>query len=597
MKTKNAQQGVEGPAVAESRLDTGASFPPRYTSDGRGMLRRDAGVYVLHLQGSDEDMARQHGELLAAEIRQGAIPFMAGYLPGQIHDESFPWPFVWLARQSLELLTRFIGGRLPREHRSSLEAVARGAGLPPHILVQALGVADGLPILMDVMGRIHGLGAAVGALGSAGRGMGCSGVIALPEATRDGHVFHGRNLDYDGFGFWDRFPLVAFCRPLEGQAYAFVSSAGAHTAALTAMNASGLFLGSNTAPTRDVSLRGVPFFVVNENALRKARTLGEAVVLLGDERPVSGYNVHLSHRDGEAAVVEYSYSKSRVRRPKDGLLFATNHYLVPEMAATSPELPIVDLASSAGRLARLEARLGPSRGQITLEQVIDCMRDQVEQAAGETRPAGDVVLNYYNIASVVADVTERRLWVTAEAAPCALGRYVMFDLQGELESFGKERAYPLEEVPGVPESPASMAVGKLLDAHVALAHHHDPKAARACLKEALGAAPEEGRLHLDLALVELNLSNPEPAKWHAQRFLELALPSEPRRHRGHLVLAWCNDLAGQRAEAVEERARARAAARGSRSAEFELSVFGRKRMTPGDCKGMQIDLYNGRRLA
>jgi len=52
------------------------------------MLRRDADVYVLHLQGTREEIARQHGELLRDEIQKGVVPLMANFLAQQLKDDS-----------------------------------------------------------------------------------------------------------------------------------------------------------------------------------------------------------------------------------------------------------------------------------------------------------------------------------------------------------------------------------------------------------------------------------------------------------------------------------------------------------------------------
>ena len=255
----------------------------------------------------------------------------------------------------------------------------------------------------------------------------------------------------------------------------------------------------------------------------------------------------------------------------------------------------MDLANSAGRYARLEARLRDRRGGLTVDHLVDCLRDQIEQATGEARPGGDVVLNFYNIGSVVADVTEGRLWVTVDPAPSALGRYVRFDLHKELDGFCKERAYPLDVLPPSGETPSKAAVGHLLRAHVALARSDDLAATKAELVAAHRAVPEDGRICLDLALLTLRMADPESAAHHALRFLELAPASDRRRHRGHLALAWSHDLAKRSPQAQVERARARAAAEGARAAVLEVSAWC-KPLAPRDCSRMQIDLFNSRRL-
>ncbi|MFH2006001.1 MAG: C45 family autoproteolytic acyltransferase/hydrolase [bacterium] len=574
---------------------------PRFTRDGQGMVRRDGRIYVLHLQGSDDEMARQHGELLGPEIRAGVMPLMARFLGEQVRDDTDLTSRLLstFGSAAIDLLSLVLARNTPRELRRAFHEVARAAGVPVRSADLALAVPDTMLFLFGVMDRVLRAGHALPSLGLRRAGFGCCGAIALPEITSSGHLLHGRNMDYDGIGHFDRYPTVAFCRPTRGQPYAWIASAGVHTSALTSMNASGVFLGSNTSPTTDVSLRGMPFFAVNELAIRQARNLGEAVDLLGTRRAVSGYNVHLSHGpSGDAVVVEYAYSRQRIRTPEDGYLVATNHFVDPEMAATIPKLTIVDTANTRGRYARLMSRLAESRGRVTVELLIDCLRDGVEHATGERHPLGDVVCNYLNLTSVVADVTAGRFFATADPAPAALGRYVSFDLAAELDAFGQPRSYPLETVAPAPVAgtPAMRGIRAYMEAHAALSYHGDPAQALGHVAQARSHCPDEPRIALTQGLLALKQNRTEEAAQHAREYLELTPPGDPRRYRAWLVLAWCADLRHARAEAAEHLTRASGEDPGLDDAALELETWRRRPFTERDRRRMHVELFNGKRL-
>lgn len=589
---------------------------PRFSSDGKGMLRKDEGICVLHLMGSDNEMARQHGELLATEIRQGVLPWMAGMFRLHIGRPSGRLDRMTsdLVGFLLDSLCASLSRNMPSSMMEPFHEMVRSAGLSSITADIAIGTPDLLLILYAMFDRLarnppaawlpSALQWKASTLFSDGMarrersGLGCSGVVALPTVTADGHLLHARNMDYDGFGYLDRFPTVAFCRPSEGQPYAWIGSAGVHTAALTGMNSSGLFLGSNTAPTTDVSLAGMPFFGVNENVIRNARNLDEACAFLMAGKAASGYNVHISHGpSGQAAVVEYSYNRVRVRHPDNGFLAVTNHYVHPEMAETIPALSLLDRANTEGRYNRLLGRLLSRLGRIDILFLADCMRDLVEDRTRKIRPTGDIVCNYMNLTSVLSDVTERRFFVSADRSPAALGRYIGFDFDAEMAHFHGERSYPLTDIPrsSVWGSPAHDCVLAYQRAHVELVHRHAPSAAMAELEKAHEAFPKDTKVLLAMALLSMVLGRFSDSRRYATRYLERTDPQDPRRYRAHLLLAWCADLMSQPSEASGHLARAEAESRGDPASELETARWKKTRFDEKERSRMRVDLFNGRK--
>jgi len=566
------------------------------------MVRRDADVYVLHLQGTRDEMARQHGELLRDEIRHGVLPFMADFLEKQVKGDADVLSRILsgLVGMGLKGLSRIVASNTPHQLRGELHIVAETAGVDPRAADMALAVPDTMMWVLGMADRLWRADFSMTPMPvKGGVGFGCSGVAALPSATADGQLLQGRNLDYDGIGTFDKYPTVAFCKPADGQAYAWIASAGVHTAALTGMNESGIFLGSNTSPTTDVSLCGMPFFALNEEVIRQATTLGEAVAILSRMRCVSGYSVMVSHGpSGESIVAEYSSGRLGVRKPLGGCLAATNHYLNQNTAPTIPHVSLVDTVNTRKRYAQLRRKLAEGYGSLTIDDLVSIMRTQHEHPTGELHPLGDVVCNYLNISSVVANVTERQIWTTCDSAPSALGRYVFFDLAQELRHFGQPRAYPLQVKPADPfrATPSMDGVRAYKRAHMAHSYEADHETAHDDLALARASLPDESRIVLSQALMALRLDRLTEAEDHAAAYLAMAPGWDGRRYRAHLVRAWCLQLRGHDDAARCHLIEAQRQSPHVDDADWEIRHWFRRRFTHTDRKQLHVELFNAKRL-
>lgn len=206
-----------------------------FSEDGKGMCRRDGSISVLHLQGSETEMARQHGELLRPEIRLGVLPFMARFL--RLHLEKKSSFFSGLSTKLKESFVDYIALSITKNmdptERAAFRELGMKAGIKQKTVDLALGTPDTVIYLTSLVEKLTAFGEKHGLVGKKSeelsrrlssllprkRGMGCCGAVALPGATADGHLLHGRNMDYDGMGFFDRFPTIAFCKPNDGQPF------------------------------------------------------------------------------------------------------------------------------------------------------------------------------------------------------------------------------------------------------------------------------------------------------------------------------------------------------------------------------------------
>ena len=567
------------------------------SSDGKATLRNDQGILVLHLSGTDVEMARQHGELLSAEIAAGMLPLLVPMFGQVASNNSFAERVQnRLASFGFSLLCRKISANLPKQYKRVYRELAAAAKIPSEIARLAPGVPDALMVMLDLLERRSRFFRPPQIIPDS---MGCSGFVALRDATANGHVIHGRNLDYEGFGYWDRFPLIAFCQPSKGQRYAWISTAGLHGNVLTSMNDAGLFMGSNTAPTREVSLKGYPMIAVNDRIIRDATTIGQAIDLMPELRCASGYNMILSHGDcNDAVVIEHSHSSHRVRYPEKNLLISTNHYLHPHMSKTFPARPVVDLANSEGRYKQLQLMLEEQQGSLTPRIAANCLR-HIRRVDGVLQPLADNICNYMNLSSVVADMTARRIYVAADRAPVALGQFVSFDFDREFENFDSPRTYPSKVISASPQAAGADVPSREFRAisgwHKACSLLISaPERAYEALIQCRQLYPREARVMLALSLVGLRIGRIAEAERYAQLFLERSDKDNHRRYRAFLIIGWCADLSGNRTKALEYYGKADEA--GGTEVPLELAIWYRRRFTRKDMDHLHIDLFNVRRL-
>ena len=526
------------------------------TADGRATARLEQGIRVLHLSGSRVEMARQHGELLATEVRRGVLAQIPRLLSHYLRYGPTRRPLIRkLATTLIERLLVFPMTRQvsARQLEPLLEG-ARVAGIDPGAIAGYLGVVDVMAGMTALNARTAGWlpGAMTGAGISGAHIGGCSGFVAGQGVTADGHLLQGRNLDFDLVGLWDRFPTVAFCTPRRGMRYVSISTAGMPTAGLTGLNEAGLFVAESTLATFDISLKQPPFFIAHDRIVRRCRTLDDAIGEAANGPNPGGYAIHLGHGPTHSgAIVERTAHRAAVRRlAPDGWLVETNYIQDPALRATVPGWHFAEENHARARVHRISTGLEAHRGRLAPADAAGLLGDQVDPAVGEVRPLGDVVANFMGVQSVVADLTAMQLWVSADPAPTGTGRYVGFDVEAEWSGDGSRPKATPKSLPAGPQRDTAHHEGvrRYIDAYQAYRHVGAPDAACELLDEAARLDPAEPNYHFARALLSLRQNEIARARYELEVFR--AAPNSGHRH-GHalLVQGWCEDLAGRRSAA------------------------------------------------
>ena len=324
----------------------------------------------------------------------------------------------------------------------------------------------------------------------------CTGFMAGPGHTADGHWLLARNFDFDGGRRFDQDKLVSFVVPTEGIAFVSVSFAS-FSGVVSGMNAEGLALALQAGASGPPTAPGTPMGLIAREILQRAGSLDEVEAILRQRQAFVAENILVVDGGaGEAALFEVTPDRLE-RLPVQGAMGVSNHFRAPAFADHPVNVERMAEGTTVPRLARMEALLAEHRGRLDLPAAVSILRDR-RALGGEPLPLGHRHAIDADIAthSVIFDTTARTVWVSR--SPNTAGGYVAWDLDAAIEG-------AIEPVEVIPSSG--------LD--VTLAVHK----ARSLLRQAEDAPAPEAEA-LALRALELMPDHPQALQALAQALLD-----------------------------------------------------------------------------
>lgn len=487
----------------------------RKVSYGRSWLARRGGLWVLHLEGSPEEIGDARGQLenrLFRNLDARVDAMLEQRYRGFVESWSELMLLRWDYRnadaalsESIKLELSALAGALPNDDEGPLGAY--------HRLFLYQCFFDITQRLQDTV--LEG-----------------SMFAVAPRSTNAGveagNLILGRTLSVDFGPDFEADRVVAFYYP-DGR-YPFVSIGWAGlVGVVTGINARGIFVAANPAHTDDPrEANAVPLPIVLREVLEQADTLEQAieiieaaelrtaaVVLIGDGVQRKAVVLEASARKGEEGRL--------VRGEDEQAVWATDHMTREAFEADAHNDRIKRTTSSGYRFDRL-AELLATPGSFEPEDAVEILRDRRGLGNAQLGLGNRNALeNLHTTQSVVVDATSMVLWVAE--GPSTLGRYRAFDL-GHLLARQRTRPAPLpdfqadrllysEEYRDYGEALEGIAYARELLAR------ERPEQALATAQVSLALAPDIGELHRLLGDIERELGNAEQAKTHYRRYLEL----------------------------------------------------------------------------
>lgn len=385
--------------------------------------REDRGIIkVVWLQGSPYEMGYQQGKLLHDEIASSSK---------EIFD-------------ALKFFGRSLGLARLAMRRSHPEVIAECKGLVD--ATKDIGLTlDGCMMLAfgDVYHEFFGY-----ALPNVLFNDGCSHFVARGQATVDGHLYFGHSLDNNGqpIDYLLKNPTVFIRQPQDGIPHVSINAPG-FIWPYQGMNAAGITIAiDNARPiTDELSASGGSNVQTMARILKYANSYAEARDLIKSKPRMRANIIPIADgKSRQAGVFEMTGKNIAVRElDEKGVLYATNHFVSPEMADKDIDPPS---SSSPPRYDRLQQLLEPgglySRyGKINPSVMVEILRDRINPYTLKASPP-HVYDDDTSIASngalwqVVFDPERLLFWIAAGKVPVPSNRFVCFSL-GEMLSFSE----------------------------------------------------------------------------------------------------------------------------------------------------------------
>jgi isopenicillin-N N-acyltransferase like protein len=358
----------------------------------------------IRVAGTHFERGRQYGAQARAQVHLSVQAYQRVFA----HYAGWDWPAVRRAAAEFEAPVAAFGPAYLDEMRG----IAEGAGLD---LADVLAINVRTEVMYAAKARQAPL-AARGPAHSRPLPPECSAfaVVPAPGSARTATLL-GQNWDW----LLHAAGTLVVLEVKQDDGPDFVTVVEAGLLAKTGLNAAGLGLVTNALVTdADEGVPGLPYHVLLR-AILDCTTVTEALTVLQAGLRSSSANYLIAQASGAALDVEAApgdFTRLYPQFPGRGLLLHTNHFLAPHLHPVQ-DVSLWAMPSSAVRLQRLQAGAGTPA---TLDDFRALLADHADYPHGicsHPDPREHPLEQGATIASVLMDLTARRLWLAA-GNPC-----------------------------------------------------------------------------------------------------------------------------------------------------------------------------------
>ena len=429
---------------------------------GKSWAGRRDGLRVVFLKGSPIEMGYASGVLLKDEIHTLENEFLSmvrGYVPQE-------WK-LRLLKSYVVYRNRHLSDYIPLDYRTEIYAAT-------------LACPDVHPELGNYYNRLLNYHAAHDVsymmidnplLARAG----CTSFGAWGKETENGHLFSGRNFDWEAAEVFSRDRVVIMCEPNDG--IPFISLAWAGMAGVVSgMNRAGISVTLNGAPSSLPRDTATPVAMVARDILQNARNLDEAVKRLRDAKVfVSTLWLIGSRADGKFLVVEKTPAATHVREPEGEAIVCANHFETAGLKGDERNQSYIGDATSVPRESRMTELLQQARGTLNPTRTAEILRDRKLPGGAFPGNGHRATLNALIAThATIMDLTDGIFW--AASSPHQLGKFVAFDVKDFSRDLPEQSVAPDAIIASGELEKVRQAQKSLTDAQHAL-KRNDPQAA------------------------------------------------------------------------------------------------------------------------
>ena len=211
---------------------------------------------------------------------------------------------------------------------------------------------------------------------------GCTGLVALPPATRDGRLIHAQNWDWKAE--CAETAVVLLIRREDGPDILTFTEAGG--LARSGLNAAGVAITANYLESdRDYRTVGIPLALIRRRVLMQEHLALAMQTVYATPKSASN-NMIVSHAGGVAIDFECAPDETFQVHAEQGLIVHANHWQSSVALAKLRDTGIGNTPDSLYRDLRVRALLSPDLGNLTCDHVKAALFDDFAAPWSVCRP-------------------------------------------------------------------------------------------------------------------------------------------------------------------------------------------------------------------
>lgn len=382
---------------------------------------------VLHTSGSDFEIGKLHAEILGDRVHEGMIGFYGAFWERILKNrpKSFPRNLVTALIQKLvdPGLVNQLVKQVPDYARDRILGLAAASNLPFQKLFTPLVLPDLLPLLQAYAGKfgvINYVDVSPPPL------FGCSSFV-----QRGKKFLQGRNLDFPGVGYWDRYPIIQMMAPKGTLRYIGFATAGVPIAGITGVNEAQISVALHQHYCFETNFKGHLPFVIGEEILRRARNLNDALEILKLFKVASSWAFVIGDGKSRRAFIYETHPRAAGIRWLDEnntLLTHSNFYQTEEPANKEYATTQRMVWDNFARSKRLKDIIEKAGADFDVPQAVKAISDHWDIYWKQERIMNRTVSQIYNVQSVVWDLENMKAYFAEGNAPVQLGNYYEYDM-------------------------------------------------------------------------------------------------------------------------------------------------------------------------
>lgn len=382
---------------------------------------------TVFTRGSDYDIGVQHAEQVGDALRKGMTQFYFDFWQRMSQGERYS-PFDSLMVQSAKfLLDKFIIRRLkraiPPSARQRVMGLCRAVSMSYDEMTLALILPDLFPMLQAYFSRLRPSTFIDVAPPPT---FGCSSFVSSGR-----YFLHGRNLDFPGVAYWDRYPVVQLTEKTDSLRYIAFTTAGVPFGGITGINEAQMSVALHQHYGLRTSLKGKLPFLIAESLLCEARTLDDALKILKETPVATSWAFIVTDGKTRRAFIYECHSRGsgvRFLSNEDPVLTHSNFFQTAECQLAEYATTERMNWDNHCREQRLRELLKLAGADLTPEEAVKFLSDHVDPYWNEEKYVNRTVSQVYNIQSLVLDSDRMLAFLALGNCPVQIRRYHEIDL-------------------------------------------------------------------------------------------------------------------------------------------------------------------------